>query len=266
MLTGSWGASGSGPPRAASSSSNEARGSNGPLGQGVRETPWPARERAPAGRMASAMGGVRRTLSAARPGQTRAAQAGLGRRGLTAHPTYYSLDKFICRIYRSAYGAPNRRRRSHPATRNRCRSPARHATDAPRRAGRDPTPPPVSPARLGIPRQRLNYHLKALEQCGLLECVEERRKGNCTERILRATARSFVISPDALGTLGPTPESARDRFSASYVVAVAARTITRSLIARRSARAPRTGASPRSPSTPRSVSRLPSPGRPLPPN
>jgi DNA-binding transcriptional ArsR family regulator len=80
--------------------------------------------------------------------------------------------------------------------------------------------------KLGIPRQRLNYHLKALEQCGLLECVEERRKGNCTERILRATARSFVISPDALGAFGPTPESAQDRFSASYVVAVAARTIT----------------------------------------
>ena len=80
--------------------------------------------------------------------------------------------------------------------------------------------------KLGIPRQRLNYHLKALEQCGLLECVEERRKGNCTERILRATARSFVISPDALGAFGPTPETAQDRFSASYVVAVAARTIT----------------------------------------
>jgi DNA-binding transcriptional ArsR family regulator len=80
--------------------------------------------------------------------------------------------------------------------------------------------------RLGLPRQRLNYHLKALEECGLLECIEERRKGNCTERILRATARAFVISPDALGALGPTPEAAQDRFSASYVVAVAARTIT----------------------------------------
>ena len=80
--------------------------------------------------------------------------------------------------------------------------------------------------RLGHPRQRLNYHLRALEKAGLLECVEERRKGNCTERILRATARAFMISPDALGWFGPTPESAPDRFSASYVVAVAARTIT----------------------------------------
>lgn len=80
--------------------------------------------------------------------------------------------------------------------------------------------------RLGLPRQRLNYHLRALESAGLLECVEERRKGNCTERILRATARAFVISPQALGSFGPTPESAADRFSATYLVAVAARTIT----------------------------------------
>jgi len=80
--------------------------------------------------------------------------------------------------------------------------------------------------RLGVPRQRLNYHLRALERCGLVECVEERRKGNCNERLLRATARAFVISPDALGALGPAPDAAGDRLSASYVVAVAARTIS----------------------------------------
>ena len=80
--------------------------------------------------------------------------------------------------------------------------------------------------RLGLPRQRLNYHLKALERCGLLECVEERRKGNCTERVLRATARAFVISPDALGAAASTVDTAGNRLSASYVVAVAARAIS----------------------------------------
>jgi DNA-binding transcriptional ArsR family regulator len=79
--------------------------------------------------------------------------------------------------------------------------------------------------RLGLPRQRLNYHLRQLERWGLVECVEERRKGNCTERVLRTTARSFVISPEALGSLGATTDAALDRFSASYVVAVAARAI-----------------------------------------
>lgn len=79
--------------------------------------------------------------------------------------------------------------------------------------------------KLGIARQRLNYHLRELERCGLVECIEERRKGNCTERILRATARAFVISPDALGALDSTPDAAADRLSASYVIAVAARSI-----------------------------------------
>lgn len=79
--------------------------------------------------------------------------------------------------------------------------------------------------QLGLPRQRLNYHLRELERCGLVALVEERRKGNCTERVLQTTARSFVISPNALGVVGPTPDAANDRFSASYVVALAARAI-----------------------------------------
>ena len=76
--------------------------------------------------------------------------------------------------------------------------------------------------KLGLPRQRINYHLRALEKEGLVELVEERRRGNCTERVVRATARSFVISPEALGVLGATPEAARDRFSAAYLMSVAA--------------------------------------------
>lgn len=79
--------------------------------------------------------------------------------------------------------------------------------------------------RLRLPRQRLNYHLRELERAGLVELVEERRKGNCLERVVRATARSFVISPEALGVLGPTPETAGDRMSSAYLIAAAGRTI-----------------------------------------
>jgi DNA-binding transcriptional ArsR family regulator len=49
--------------------------------------------------------------------------------------------------------------------------------------------------RVGLTRQKANYHLRELERHGLVELVEERRKGNCTERVLRATAASYVISP-----------------------------------------------------------------------
>lgn len=79
--------------------------------------------------------------------------------------------------------------------------------------------------RLGIPRQRVNYHLRALERAGLVQFVEERRKGNCVERLVRATARAFVISPDALGALGATAEVAQDRLSAAYLISTAARVI-----------------------------------------
>lgn len=78
---------------------------------------------------------------------------------------------------------------------------------------------------LGMPRQRLNYHLRELEKAGLVELVEERRKGNCMERVVRATARSYLISPEVLGTLGDTPEEARDRFSSAYMVAVLAQSL-----------------------------------------
>jgi len=80
-------------------------------------------------------------------------------------------------------------------------------------------------ARLGLARQRVNYHLRALEQHGLVELVEERRKGNVTERVLRATASSYVISPAALAAVAPDPARAPDQLSARWLLAVAARLV-----------------------------------------
>jgi DNA-binding transcriptional ArsR family regulator len=79
--------------------------------------------------------------------------------------------------------------------------------------------------RLKLPRQTVNYHLRELEQEGFVELVEQRLKGNCVERVVRATARSYVISPQALGALGLEASQVRDRFSAAYLVSAAARTI-----------------------------------------
>jgi len=79
--------------------------------------------------------------------------------------------------------------------------------------------------RLGIPRQKLNYHLRELESEGLVELVESRRRGNCTERVVRATARSYLISPEALGALGSRPEQIRDRLSAAFLIATAGRAV-----------------------------------------
>ena len=58
--------------------------------------------------------------------------------------------------------------------------------------------------RLGVPRQKVNYHLRALERDGLVELVDERQRRGFVERRLRAIAR--------------------DRFSSAYLAAAAART------------------------------------------
>lgn len=79
--------------------------------------------------------------------------------------------------------------------------------------------------KLGLARQRLNYHLKELESAGLVELVEERRRGNCTERLLRTTATTYLLSPEVLGTLGETVGAAQEAFSSAYLVQAAGKTI-----------------------------------------
>jgi DNA-binding transcriptional ArsR family regulator len=80
-------------------------------------------------------------------------------------------------------------------------------------------------ARVGLPRQKVNYHLRTLERHGLVELVEERRKGNVMERVLQATALSYVISPAALAAVQPDPSRSTDRLSARWLIALAARVV-----------------------------------------
>ncbi|MFJ4767717.1 ArsR/SmtB family transcription factor [Streptomyces uncialis] len=80
-------------------------------------------------------------------------------------------------------------------------------------------------ARVGLARQKVNYHLKALERHGLIELVEERRKGNVTERVMRATAESFVISPVVAEGVRPDPARFTDHLSARWLLAVAAQLV-----------------------------------------
>ncbi|ADD39931.1 helix-turn-helix domain-containing protein [Stackebrandtia nassauensis] len=79
--------------------------------------------------------------------------------------------------------------------------------------------------RLEQPRQKINYHLRSLERHGLVEQVDERRKGNVMERLVRATARSYVISPRVLGGVEPDPARSPDQLSARWLLAVASRLV-----------------------------------------
>jgi DNA-binding transcriptional ArsR family regulator len=80
-------------------------------------------------------------------------------------------------------------------------------------------------ARVGLPRQKVNYHLNVLEAHGLVELAEIRARGGIKERVLRATAACYVVSPAAIGAEGARPEHVGDRLSAGYLTTLAGRTV-----------------------------------------
>lgn len=77
--------------------------------------------------------------------------------------------------------------------------------------------------RTGIARQKINYHLRTLESHGLATEAETRLWGGITERMMVATASSYVISPDTLGPIASDVSREKDNLSAGYLIAVAAR-------------------------------------------
>ena len=79
--------------------------------------------------------------------------------------------------------------------------------------------------RVGLARQKVNYHLRALEAHGLVRLADERKWGGLTERLLVATAASYVVSPSALGPVANDPDREVDRLSASYLIALGARVV-----------------------------------------
>jgi len=79
--------------------------------------------------------------------------------------------------------------------------------------------------RVGMARQKVNYHLRALEAHGLVRLAQKRRWGGLTERLLVATAASYVVSPGALGPVAVDPDREVDRLSASYLIALGARVV-----------------------------------------
>jgi len=80
-------------------------------------------------------------------------------------------------------------------------------------------------AEMALPRQIVNYHLRELESAGMVRFVEERRKGNCLERIYEATARTYVLAPAILAGLAPRPHEIADRASREYMIGLGARLI-----------------------------------------
>jgi DNA-binding transcriptional ArsR family regulator len=79
---------------------------------------------------------------------------------------------------------------------------------------------------VGLTRQKVSYHLKALEVHGLVELAEERAWGGITERLLRRSARHLVVAPDVVAGTPIEPGGIADQLSGAYLVAVNARTVS----------------------------------------
>lgn len=90
---------------------------------------------------------------------------------------------------------------------------------------KEPASAAMLAARLGIARQKINYHLRALEEHGLVAVADTRKWGGLTERRLVASAASYVVSPGALGPAAADPARTADRLSASYLIALGARLV-----------------------------------------
>ncbi|MEJ2864631.1 ArsR/SmtB family transcription factor [Actinomycetospora flava] len=79
--------------------------------------------------------------------------------------------------------------------------------------------------RVGLTRQKVNYHLRTLEAHGLVREVGQRPRRGLTERMLEASAASYLVSPAALGEAAGSPERVSDRLSARYLLALGGRLV-----------------------------------------
>jgi DNA-binding transcriptional ArsR family regulator len=78
---------------------------------------------------------------------------------------------------------------------------------------------------LGMPRQRVLYHLRTLEAQRLVEAHEHGSVGRRIDRSYVRTATSYAIAPKTLGGVAVDPRTIADGFSSAYLSAVAGRAL-----------------------------------------
>ncbi len=76
--------------------------------------------------------------------------------------------------------------------------------------------------RMGLPAQKVNYHVRTLVDAGLLVPAGERRRRNLVEKLYRATARSYVLLPRVLGPVSAEDARVADAFSAAHLLQLTA--------------------------------------------
>lgn len=86
---------------------------------------------------------------------------------------------------------------------------------------REPTSSSDLARRLGLTRQRVNYHVRTLERAGFLRPAGRVRKGNMIEQRYVASARAYALSPAVLGPVAVDWRQIGDTASADYLLALA---------------------------------------------
>ena len=78
---------------------------------------------------------------------------------------------------------------------------------------------------MGMPRQRVLYHLRTLEAQGLVEAQEHGSVGRRIDRSYVRTATSYAVAPKTLGGVAVDTRTVADAFSSAYLSAVAGRAL-----------------------------------------
>jgi hypothetical protein len=78
---------------------------------------------------------------------------------------------------------------------------------------------------IGMPRQRVLYHLRKLEAQQLVEAHEHGNVGRRIDRSYVRTATSYAIAPKTLGGVAVDARTVADAFSSAYLSAVAGRAL-----------------------------------------
>jgi DNA-binding transcriptional ArsR family regulator len=92
------------------------------------------------------------------------------------------------------------------------------------RAAAEPRSATEIAAGLGLPRQRINYHIGRLRRAGFLLPAERRQRRGLFEQRYSASAKAYVVAPEALGPVAARADQVEDRMSAEYLLALAAQT------------------------------------------
>ena len=88
------------------------------------------------------------------------------------------------------------------------------------RLARDPISATELASRLGLPRQRVNYHVRQLARHGFLRRAGRRRRRNMIEQRYAASARGLLLSPELLGAVAADWREIPDAASAAYLLAL----------------------------------------------